>query len=420
MLKVDTAVKYLEQRGGADKKYAKAIELLKSAKGDKSPLQYKGSSGVGKNRDDFGKIINEILDGMSEQQRLDSVRIFDNDLMGSQGLHHIAKKHPEVFVEAGIMERGNFSAAAGFGYVKGKQGIYSTFCAFLEMCISEITMSRLNFANVLAHFTHSGVDDMADNTCHFGINSMFADGGVKPGHGEDTTRLYFPCDQHQFAACVKRIYNDPGLRFLFSTRSAVPDILDESGKPMFQGKAFEPGKDDLIRDANGGGYVVACRRMRLSRARCGDPLAGAGREGRPGQQIDAQHLRRSDDEKTSRVPVCARRRRLERQDRPGISLRLRASEARLQRQVQQPRHQPRRQRRAVATDAVSGAGFGGDSEGDQGAGVKNRNAIIMTFAIFVAMIVFVGYRLYQGMYGRWGVFGRWRDSRASSCAAREL
>ena len=31
-----------------------------------------------------------------------------------------------------------------------------------------------------------------DNTCHFGINSMFADGGVKPGHGEDTTRLYFP------------------------------------------------------------------------------------------------------------------------------------------------------------------------------------------------------------------------------------
>jgi transketolase C-terminal domain/subunit len=125
------------------------------------------------------------------------------------------------------------------------------------MCISEVTMSRLNFANVLAHFSHSGVDDMADNTCHFGINSMFADGGVKPGHAEDNTRLYFPVDQHQFAACVKRIFNDEGLRFLFSTRAAVPDILDESGKPMFQGKAFEPGKDDLVRDSKGGGYVVA-------------------------------------------------------------------------------------------------------------------------------------------------------------------
>ncbi len=256
VLKVDTAVKYLEKRGT----YAAAIEMLKSAKTDKNPHTFKGSSGAGKNRDDFGKIINEILDSMSEEQRLASVRVFDNDLMGSQGLHHIAKKHPEVFIEAGIMERGNFSAAAGFGYTKGKQGIYSTFSAFLEMCVSEITMSRLNFANVLAHFSHSGVDDMADNTCHFGINSMFADGGLTPGHGggEDTTRLYFPADQHQFAACVKRIFNDPGLRFLFSTRAPVPDLLDDSGKPLYQGQDFTPGKDYVVREAPaGGGYVVS-------------------------------------------------------------------------------------------------------------------------------------------------------------------
>ena len=77
------------------------------------------------------------------------------------------------------MERGNFSAAAGFGSSAGKQGIYGTFSAFLEMCISEITMARLNFSNVLAHFSHSGVDDMGDNTCHFGINSMYADGGSR-------------------------------------------------------------------------------------------------------------------------------------------------------------------------------------------------------------------------------------------------
>ena len=57
---------------------------------------------------------------------------------------------------------------------------------------------------------------------------------------------------------MKRIFNDEGLRFLFTTRSTVPDILDEDGKPFYQGKAFEPGKDDLIREArDGGGYVVA-------------------------------------------------------------------------------------------------------------------------------------------------------------------
>jgi transketolase C-terminal domain/subunit len=195
---------------------------------------------------------------MSLEQRLASVRVFDNDLEGSCGLQHIRKKHPEIFVRGGIMERGNFSAAAGFGSAAGKQGIFGTFSAFLEMCISEITMARLNFSNVLAHFSHSGVDDMGDNTCHFGINSMYADGGVTPGHSQDTTRLYFPVDQHQFAACVKRIYWDPGLRFVFSTRAPVPDILDIEGKPLYEGRPFDSGKDYIVREApEGGGYVVA-------------------------------------------------------------------------------------------------------------------------------------------------------------------
>ncbi len=251
-LKVDVAAAYLQARG-----HAKAVELLRAAKAEKSPLTYRGSTGQGRNRDDFGKLINELLDGMSPEQRVAGVRVFDNDLEGSCGLHHIREQHPEVYLEGGIMERGNFSAAAGFGSSKGKQGIYGTFSAFLEMCVSEITMSRLNFANVLAHFSHSGVDEMADNTCHFGINSMFADGGVAPSHGEDLTRLYFPADRHQFAACVKRVFRDDGLRFLFSTRSAVPDLLDENGQPLYEGKPFEPGKDDVVRDARGGGYVVA-------------------------------------------------------------------------------------------------------------------------------------------------------------------
>lgn len=253
-LKAQLAIDYLEKRGG----YDAAVAILKAARPDKSPLTYRGSSGEGRNRDDFGKIINEILDEMDEESRLASVRVFDNDLEGSCGLHHIRKKHPEVFVRGGIMERGNYSAAAGFGSAAGKQGIYATFSAFLEMIVSEITMARLNYANVLAHFSHSGVDDMADNTCHFGINSMFADGGMKPRHGEDDTRLYFPADRHQFAACVKRIFNDRGLRFVFSTRAPVPDILGEDGRPFYEGRSFEPGVDDLIREPkDGGGYVVS-------------------------------------------------------------------------------------------------------------------------------------------------------------------
>ena len=259
VLKVDVAVKYLEQRAANAKDgYKAAIEMLKTAKADKSPLTYKGSTGAGNLRDNFGKIVNEILDGMSEADRVANVRVFDNDLEGSCGTAHIRKAHPEVFVQGGIMERGNFSAASGFGSEKGKVGLFATFSAFLEMCISEITMARLNFSNVIAHFSHSGVDFMADNTCHFGINSFYADGGVKPGHGDDTTRLYFPADQYQFAACLKRIFPDPGLRFLFSNRAPLPDLLDDAGVPLYKDKPFEPGKDYVVRDGGkNGGYVVA-------------------------------------------------------------------------------------------------------------------------------------------------------------------
>ena len=97
-----------------------------------------------------------------------TVRVIDSDLEGSCGLIKIHNAHPEVFIASGIMERGNFSAAAGFGMEEGKQGIFGTFSAFLEMNISEITMARLNNSNVISHYSHSGIDDMADNTCHFG------------------------------------------------------------------------------------------------------------------------------------------------------------------------------------------------------------------------------------------------------------
>jgi transketolase len=253
-IKVKLAIPYLEKRG-----HIKAVEYLKTVQPEKKTYTYKGSSGAGRNRDEFGKVINAILDKMSPQERLQRVRVFDNDLEGSQGLHHIHKAHADVYVEGGIMERGNFSAAAGFGFGrKNAQGIYSTFSAFLEMVVSEITMARLNFANVLAHFSHAGVDDMADNTCHFGLNNMFANNGL-PEDGHDKTRLYFPCDQYQFRACVQRIFDDPGLRFVFSTRSSVPDILKEDGSPFYgEGYKFEPGKDDIIRKAPaGGGYVLS-------------------------------------------------------------------------------------------------------------------------------------------------------------------
>jgi len=253
VIKVAVAKEHLASRGRTD-----AVEYLERVeKGPKAPAHVGSDAhSVGKNRDLFGRILNEILDEIPEDERIASVRVFDSDLEGSCGLNHLRTAHPEVFVRGGIMERGNFSAAAGFGYESGRQGVFATFSAFLEMVISEITMARLNQANVLAHFSHAGCDDMADNTCHFGLNNMFAANGL-PDDGNDKTRLYFPADQHQFRSCLKTIFPHSGLRFIFSTRSGVPDLLTENGERFF-GNDYEyvPGKDDIVRKGTAG-YVVS-------------------------------------------------------------------------------------------------------------------------------------------------------------------
>ena len=269
VIPVEFAIDYLSARGRQE-----AVQILQNDTDTdiKKTSNYLGSSEEkGKCRDDFGKVICEILDTM--ENPTERVLVVDSDLEGSCGLHHIRKNHPSVYVSGGIMERNNFSVAAGFGSEPNRQGIMGTFSAFLEMLISEITMARLNQANVLAHFSHAGVDDMADNTCHFGINNFFADNGLADG---DTTRLYFPADTLQLRAMIGRIFNDSGLRFIFSTRSATPFIENETGERVYgEGYSFEPGKDEVIRQGSAG-YIVSYGEMLY---RCLDVVEQLKQEG---------------------------------------------------------------------------------------------------------------------------------------------
>ncbi|MBC1261973.1 transketolase [Synechococcus sp. BSF8S] len=250
VIPVDLAIAYLEKRG-----QEAAASYLKGLVKPANPATFLGSGQrLEANRNVFGDAVVEILGAMTPEIRKDTVLVVDSDLEGSCGLAQIRKAHPEIFVSGGIMERANFSAAAGFGMEAGRQGIFATFSAFLEMIISEVTMARLNGANVLSHFSHAGIDDMADNTCHFGLNNVFADNGLEE---DNTTRLYFPADAAQMKACVKAVFNDPGLRFIFSTRSKVPNLLDAEGADLHgEGYIFESGKDELVREGSAG-YVVS-------------------------------------------------------------------------------------------------------------------------------------------------------------------
>ncbi len=250
VIPVDKAIAYLESHG-----QTAAADYLKSIEKPKNSYKFLGSGDkLGSNRNVFGEAVVSVLGRMSEEERKAKVVVIDSDLEGSCGLKIIHDAHPEVFIPSGIMERGNLSAAAGFGMEKGKQGIFATFAAFLEMCISEITMARLNYSNLLCHFSHSGIDDMADNTCHFGLNNYFADNGLDDGY---ETRLYFPADAAQMTACVEAVFSDPGLRFIFSTRSKTPNILDDRGNDFYgEDYKFTPGKDEVIREGTAG-YIVS-------------------------------------------------------------------------------------------------------------------------------------------------------------------
>ena len=253
VIKKDHAIAYLEARGHND-----AIDYLNALKVEKTSVSFLGAGEMASNRTEFGKIVNGILDRMSETDRKRNVLVVDSDLEGSTGLNTIHKAHPEVFVNGGVQERGNFSVAAGFGFEQGRQGIFSTFSAFLEMIISEATMARLNKANVICHFSHAGVDEIADNTCHYGINVMLAHCGLQE---DDTTRLYFAADALQLKALVETIWNHEGIRYVFTTRSKVPHILTPEGKPIFgEGYSFVPGKDEVVRKGRAG-YVVSYGEM---------------------------------------------------------------------------------------------------------------------------------------------------------------
>jgi transketolase len=252
VIPVPLAIDYLTAKG-----HSGAVAMLQQTPAKGAKVEYRGSTPEqGKNRDEFGKIVSDLIKGLDNPAA--QVLVVDSDLEGSCGLHHIRKNCPEVYVHGGIMERNNFSVAAGFGSTPGKQGIFGTFAAFQEMVISEITMARLNQANVLAHFSHSGVDDMADNTCHFGINNFFADNGLAE---HDQTRLYFPADALQLKAILTRVFHDPGLRFVFSTRSGTPFILKENGEKFFgDGYTFSPDNDEVIREGRDG-YIVSYGEM---------------------------------------------------------------------------------------------------------------------------------------------------------------
>merc|ERR1719428_598444 len=56
---------------------------------------------------------------------------------------------------------------------------------------------------------------------------------------------------------MEKVFWEPGLRFVFSLRSPVPQLLDEAGKPYYTDSyEFVTGKDDVLLEGKDG-YIIA-------------------------------------------------------------------------------------------------------------------------------------------------------------------
>merc|ERR1711963_786847 len=88
------------------------------------------------------------------------------------------------------------------------------------------------------------------------FNNMFADNGLEDDSGHQT-RLYFPADVLQAEKVVQTVFFQPGLRFVFTTRSKTPQLLKPDGSAHYgEGYTFEPGKDEFLRHGTAG-YVLS-------------------------------------------------------------------------------------------------------------------------------------------------------------------
>jgi transketolase N-terminal domain/subunit len=117
---VPAAIEYLKGRG-----HERAVRLLEDLRAASKPPTLRGSTASrSATRIVFGEALSAVLKKLEPKAR---TLVIDSDLAGSCGLAVVAKECPEVYVPGGIMERGNYSAAAGFGSEPGHQACSARF-----------------------------------------------------------------------------------------------------------------------------------------------------------------------------------------------------------------------------------------------------------------------------------------------------
>jgi transketolase len=162
-------------------------------------------------RDAYGKALAALGSG-----RADIVAL-DGEVSDSTRAEYFAKEHPDRFFECYIAEQQMVAAAVGLA-ARHWIPYASSFAAFLTRAYDFVRMASVSGAGINLVGSHAGVAIGQDGPSQMGLEDLAMFRAV---HG--STVLY-PCDANQTAHLVATMAGLEGVRYLRTSRGAMPVI----------------------------------------------------------------------------------------------------------------------------------------------------------------------------------------------------
>ncbi|MEW2568028.1 transketolase [Streptomyces sp. NPDC047070] len=208
-------------------------------------------------RDAYGQALAAL--GSS---RADVVAL-DGEVSDSTRAEFFAKEHPERFFECYIAEQQLVGAAVGLA-TRGWVPFASSFAAFLTRAHDFVRMAAVSGVGINLVGSHAGVAIGEDGPSQMGVEDLAM---LRAVHG--STVLY-PCDANQTAALVATMAGLDGIRYLRTSRGAMPVLYGP-------GEEFPVGGSKVLRRSTGDRLTVVAAGVTVHEAlQAADALAADG------------------------------------------------------------------------------------------------------------------------------------------------
>ncbi|MDA9980730.1 transketolase family protein [Pelagibacterales bacterium] len=189
-------------------------------------------------REAFGKALVELAD------QYPNFVVFDADVAGGTGTHHLRKSHPDRFYQFGIAEQNMMAAAAGFA----STGITPFVVTFAVFCLRATEQIRLSIAyaqsNVKIVASHPGLDVGPDGASAQALEDLAIFRSISG------MVVISPADALEVAQATEAILEYKGPVYMRTGRSPAPRILDVN-------YSFQIGKGQILRNGTDVS-IVAC------------------------------------------------------------------------------------------------------------------------------------------------------------------